>query len=45
MKSLSTSESARRVGIGIAFVLLYVLLDRATVYFQMSQGITAWYQK
>ncbi|HXZ12718.1 MAG TPA: ATP-binding protein [Candidatus Sulfotelmatobacter sp.] len=27
----------------MAFVLLYMLLDRATVYFQMSEGITAWY--
>jgi len=43
LKSLSAYESARRVGIGIAFVLLYILLDRATVYFQMSEGITAWY--
>ena len=33
----------RRVCIGVGFVLLYVLLDRTSVYFQMWQGITAWY--
>ena len=33
----------RRVCIGLVFVLLYVLLDRSTVYFQMWAGITAWY--
>jgi PAS domain S-box-containing protein len=33
----------RRVCIGVAFVILYVLLDRTTVFFQMWQGITAWY--
>ena len=27
----------------IAFVILYVLLDRTTVHFQMWQGISAWY--
>jgi PAS domain S-box-containing protein len=33
----------RRVCIGVAFVILYVLLDRTTVFFQMWQGISAWY--
>jgi PAS domain S-box-containing protein len=32
-----------RVAIGVAFVILYVLLDRTTVFFQMWQGISAWY--
>jgi PAS domain S-box-containing protein len=32
-----------RVSIGVAFVILYVLLDRTTVFFQMWQGISAWY--
>ena len=33
----------RRVAIGVAFVGLYVLLDRTTVLFQMWDGISAWY--
>jgi PAS domain S-box-containing protein len=33
----------RRVCMGVAFVIFYVLLDRTTVYFQMWQGISAWY--
>jgi PAS domain S-box-containing protein len=32
-----------RVCIGVAFVILYVLLDCTTVFFQMWQGISAWY--
>ena len=32
-----------RVAIGVAFVGLYVLLDRTTVLFQMWDGISAWY--
>jgi PAS domain S-box-containing protein len=32
-----------RVVPGIAFVVLYVVLDRMTVYFQMWQGVSAWY--
>jgi PAS domain S-box-containing protein len=32
-----------RVGIGAGFILLYVLLDRSAVYFQMWEGISAWY--
>jgi PAS domain S-box-containing protein len=33
----------RRVCIGVAFAILYVLLDRTTVFFQMRQAISAWY--
>jgi len=40
---LPHSSSSRRVAIGIVFVVVYVLLDRTTVYFQMREGITAWY--
>jgi integral membrane sensor domain MASE1 len=32
-----------RIGPGIVFVLVYVLLDRMTVFFQMWTGISAWY--
>jgi PAS domain S-box-containing protein len=32
-----------RVGIGTGFVVLYVLLDRSAVFFQMWEGISAWY--
>jgi PAS domain S-box-containing protein len=32
-----------RVGPGIAIVALYILLDRMTVFFQMWQGVSAWY--
>lgn len=32
-----------RIGSGIVFVLVYVLLDRMTVFFQMWSGISAWY--
>jgi PAS domain S-box-containing protein len=32
-----------RVVIGVGFVLIYVLLDRSAVYFQLWQGISAWY--
>ena len=37
------SSSSKRIAIGIVFVVVYVLLDRTTVYFQMREGITAWY--
>jgi PAS domain S-box-containing protein len=32
-----------RIAPGIAFVALYLLLDRATVFFQMWAGVSAWY--
>ena len=32
-----------RVGSGIILVALYILLDRMTVFFQMWQGVSAWY--
>src|ERR1700690_3998337 len=32
-----------RVGPGIVLVALYILLDRMTVFFQMWQGVSAWY--
>jgi PAS domain S-box-containing protein len=32
-----------RVGSGIACAVLYILLDRMTVFFQMWQGVSAWY--
>ena len=32
-----------RVGPGIVIVVLYILLDRMTVFFQMWQGVSAWY--
>ena len=43
---LSASSRASRlwrVGIAVGFILLYVLLDRSAVYFQMWEGISAWY--
>jgi PAS domain S-box-containing protein len=33
----------RRIFVGLGFVLLYVLLDRMTTYFQMWHGVSAWY--
>jgi PAS domain S-box-containing protein len=33
----------RRLFVGLLFVLLYLLLDRLTVYFQMWHGVSAWY--
>jgi len=33
----------RRLFVGLIFVLLYLLLDRMTVYFQMWHGVSAWY--
>jgi PAS domain S-box-containing protein len=38
--------SAPKLGcvcVGVAFVILYVLLDRTTVFLQMWRGISAWY--
>jgi PAS domain S-box-containing protein len=32
-----------RVVPGIGFAIVYVVLDRMTVYFQMWQGVSAWY--
>ncbi|MGH9746560.1 MAG: ATP-binding protein [Candidatus Acidiferrales bacterium] len=32
-----------RAGIGGGFILLYALLDRSAVFFQMWEGISAWY--
>lgn len=43
MASLASARNTRRAVFGIAFVVIYVLLDRATVFFQMEKGITAWY--
>ena len=33
----------RRCLIGLLTIVIYVLLDRSTVYFQMWSGISAWY--
>ena len=33
----------QRLAMGIAFVFVYLLLDRSTVYFQLWSGISAWY--
>ena len=40
---LQNSIRARRVCVAAAFVALYVLLDRSTVFFQMWSGVSAWY--
>ncbi len=40
---LTGSELRWRAGIGIGFVSSFMLLDRTTVYFQMWDGISAWY--
>ena len=32
-----------RIGVGAVFVVLYLLLDRTTVFFQMWAGVSAWY--
>jgi len=37
------SMKRRRFAIGIGFVILYILLDRFTLLFQMWHGISAWY--
>ena len=45
-KSLTTGTvrwNPWRIGPGIVFVVVYVLLDRTTVYFQMWSGVSAWY--
>jgi len=41
--TLAQSRRLWRLGIGAGFILFYVLLDRTTVYFQLWQGISAWY--
>jgi PAS domain S-box-containing protein len=41
--SLSQSTRVRRFCVAFVFVLLYVLLDRSTTYFQIWVGISAWY--
>ena len=33
----------RQVSIGVGFIALYVLLDRATGWFQSQNGVSAWY--
>jgi PAS domain S-box-containing protein len=33
----------RRIGVGLLFIILYVLLDRLTTYFQIWHGVSAWY--
>jgi PAS domain S-box-containing protein len=40
---LAPAVNPRRVFIGVAFVISFVLLDRTAVYFQMWDGISAWY--
>ena len=37
------STRARRFCVALVFIILYVLLDRSTVFFQMWSGISAWY--
>jgi PAS domain S-box-containing protein len=37
------STGARRLFIAVFFLILYGLLDRTSVYFQMWAGISAWY--
>lgn len=37
------SGSCKRFVIAVVFVLLYILLDRFTVYFQIWYGVSAWY--
>jgi PAS domain S-box-containing protein len=42
--SLATAlRNPWRVGPAIVFAAVYVALDRATVFFQMWQGVSAWY--
>ncbi|MGH9713454.1 MAG: ATP-binding protein [Candidatus Acidiferrales bacterium] len=41
--SSDSTLSPRRILIGILFVVTYIVLDRTTVFFQMWQGISAWY--
>jgi PAS domain S-box-containing protein len=36
-------QGAQRLAVRLAFVLLYVVLDRLSVYFQIWSGISAWY--
>ncbi|MFZ0038205.1 MAG: ATP-binding protein [Candidatus Acidiferrales bacterium] len=33
----------KRIVIGVAFVIAYIVLDRSSVYFQIWTGISAWY--
>jgi len=33
----------RRYVVGVLFILIFVLLDRTTVYLQILPGISAWY--
>jgi PAS domain S-box-containing protein len=40
---LAALRNPWRVGPGIVIVLLYIILDRMTVFFQMWQGVSAWY--
>ena len=37
------SYRLRRIGVGLVFAILYVALDRTTVFFQIWKGISAWY--
>ena len=41
--SFARSVRPRRLEIGISFVVIFVLLDRFTLLFQMWHGISAWY--
>ncbi len=41
--SLKRSPKPRRIAVGLIFVILYILLDRSAVFFQMWNGISAWY--
>jgi PAS domain S-box-containing protein len=40
---LAALRNPWHVGSGIVCVVLYVVLDRMTVFFQMWQGVSAWY--
>ena len=40
---LLRSTRIRRFCVAVAFVIVYVLLDRSAVFFQMWSGISAWY--
>jgi PAS domain S-box-containing protein len=43
MGAKNVPHAVRRLWVAVGFVLLYVALDRSTVYFQIYSGISAWY--
>lgn len=43
LSAMIHSESFKRFVIAVVFVLLYILLDRSTVYFGIWYGVSAWY--